>query len=43
MLANHPGTGDTGEARRILDAVVASEAPESVKADARKVLATLKN
>jgi putative PEP-CTERM system TPR-repeat lipoprotein len=35
--------GDTAEARSILEAVVAGQAPESVKADARKVLATLKN
>jgi putative PEP-CTERM system TPR-repeat lipoprotein len=35
--------GEVAEARRVLEAVVAGPAPESVKADARAVLATLKN
>ena len=35
--------GEVVEARRLLEAVVAGAAPESVKADARAVLATLDN
>jgi Tfp pilus assembly protein PilF len=35
--------GETNEARRLLEQVIAGQAPDEIKAEARRVLGTLKN